>query len=193
VVTKIFFVSLRAVPMTDAEVCGETPSSGYNLDIGRPHSIVPTSELNLLALEKNLMAVLTWEFFRNTASSAQNTTKSMAAHKAIQNLLIQKGLTFFNFYRKGDKPIKAVIRHLSNNTSFEDIRVAFQELGYEVISVKHMTAKHPPPERGVTLLSLPVFLISLVRNEKSLDIFNFSSLCNIIVKVVAYNSKSGLT
>jgi hypothetical protein len=69
--------------------------------------------------------------------------------------------------------------------------VALQELGYEVISVKQMTAKHSSPEGEVTLVSLPLFLITLVRNHKSLDILKISSLCTIIVKVEAYKSKSG--
>jgi hypothetical protein len=68
--------------------------------------------------------------------------------------------------------------------------VALQELGYEVISVKQMTAKRPSPEGEVTLVSLPLFFITLVRNQKSLDIFKISSLCHIIVKIEAYKSKS---
>jgi hypothetical protein len=43
--------------------------------------------------------------------------------------------------------------------------VALQELGYEVISVKQMTTKRPSPEE-VTLVSLPLFLITLVINQK---------------------------
>jgi hypothetical protein len=71
--------------------------------------------------------------------------------------------------------------------------VALQELGYEVISVKQMKAKRPSLEGGDTLVSLPLFLITLVRNQKSLDIFKISSLCNIMVKVEAYESRSCLT
>jgi hypothetical protein len=141
-----------------------------------------------------LKAVVTGEFFFwNTASGTQITTKSVADYETIQNLLSQKGLPFFSFYTKGDKPVKAVIRHLPNNTSSEDITVPVQDLGYEVISVKQMTAKCPSPEGGVTLVSLPLFLITLVRNQKSLDMFKTSNLCNIIVKIEAYKYKSGLT
>jgi hypothetical protein len=70
--------------------------------------------------------------------------------------------------------------------------VALQELGYEVINVKQMTVKCPSPEGEVTLISLPLYLITLVRNQKSLDIFKISRFCNIIVKVEAYKSKSSL-
>jgi hypothetical protein len=156
--------------------------------------IVLTPEVNPLSLQKDLKAVVAAEFFfRNTVSGARITTKSMADYKTMQNLLSQKGLLFFTFYTKGDKPVKALIRHLPNNTSSEDITLAFQELCYEVIGVKQMTAKRPSPEGGFTLVSLLLFLIILVRNQKSLDIFKISSLCNIIVKVEAYKSKSGLT
>jgi hypothetical protein len=183
-VIKNFFAPRRAVPMEGVEMCGETPSSDNSLDKGRPPPIVLTSEVNLLSLQKDLKAVVTGElFFRNTVSSTRITTKSKADYKTIQNLLGQKGLPFFTFCTKGDKPVKAVIMHLPNNTSCEDIRVALQELGYEVISVKQMTAKRPSPEGEVTLVSLPLFLITLVRNHTSLDIFKISSLCNIIVKV----------
>jgi hypothetical protein len=190
VVTKNFYPPLRAVPMEGAEVCNETPSLDNNLENGRPPSTVLTSEVNLLSLQKDLKAAVA-EFFRNTASGNRITTKSMADYKTIQNLLSQKGLPFFTLYTKGDKAVKAVISHLPNNTSSEDITVALQELGYEVISDKQMTAKRSSPEGEVNLVSLPLFLITLVRNQKSLDIFKISSLCNIIVKVEAYKSKSG--
>jgi hypothetical protein len=180
--------------MEGAEECDETPSSHNNLEKGRPPPIVLTSEVTLLSLQKDLKAVVTGEFFfRNTASGTRITTKSMAGYKVIQNLLSQKGLPFFTFYTRGEKPVKALIRHLPINTSSEDITVALQELGYEVISVKQMTVKSPSPEGEVTLVSLHLFFITLVRNQKSLDIFKISSLCNIIVKVEAYKFKSDLT
>jgi hypothetical protein len=173
-------------------VCDETPSSDNNLENGRPPPIVLASEVNFLTLQRVLKAVVTGEFFRNTASGTPITTKSMADYKTTQNLLSQKGFPFFTFYTKGDKAVKAVIRHLPNNNSSEDITVALQEMAYEVISVKQITAKHPSPEGEVTIVSLPLFLITVVRNQKSLDIFKISSICNIIVKVEAYKSKNGL-
>jgi hypothetical protein len=175
-------------------VCDETPSLDNNIEKGRPPPpIVLTSEVNLLSLKKDLKAAVNEEFFRNTASGTRITTKSMADYKTTQNILSQKGLPFFTFYTKGDKLVKAVIRHFPNNTWSEDIRVALQELGYEVISVKQMTAKRLSPEGEVTLVSLPLFLVTLVRNKQSLIIFKISRLCNKIVKVEAYKSKSSLS
>jgi hypothetical protein len=194
VVTKNLFAPLRAVPMEDAEVCGETPASDNNLDKGRPPPIVLTSEVNVHSLQRYLKTVVTGEiFFRNTAPGTRITTKSMADYKAIQNLSSQKGLPFSTVYTEGGKPVKTVIGHLPNNTSSEGIAVALQEMGYEVISVKQMAAKRPSAEGGVTIVTLPLFLITLIRNQKSLDIFKISSFSNISVKVEAYKSKSGLT
>jgi hypothetical protein len=153
VVTKNLFAPLRPVHMEGAEVCDETPSSENSLEKGRPTPIVLTSEI--ISFQKDLKAVVTGEFFRNTASGTRITTKIMADYKTIQNVLSKKGLPFFIFYTKGDNLVKAVIRHLPNN--------------------------------------FPLFLITLVRNQKSLDIFKISSLCNIIVKVEVYKSESGLT
>jgi hypothetical protein len=108
VLTSKFFPPLRAIPMEGAEVCDETPSSDNNLVKGRPPPTVLTSEVNF-SLQKDFKAVVTGEFFfRNTASGTRIRTKSMTDYKTIQNLLSQKGLPFFTFYTKGNKPVKAV-------------------------------------------------------------------------------------
>jgi hypothetical protein len=113
---------------------------------------------------------MTGEFFRNFASGTRIITKSMADYKATQNLLSQKGLPFFTYYTNGNKPVNAVIRHLHSNTSSEDITVALQELGYEIISVKQKTVERPSPEGEVTFIPLPVFLVTLVRKRRSQEI-----------------------
>jgi hypothetical protein len=134
VVRKNYYAPLMTVPMEGAEVCRETPFSDNSIEKCRPPPIVLTSEVNLLSTHKDLKAFVNAKFFfRNTASGTRITTKSMADYKIIQKLLGQKCLPFFTFYIKGDKPVKAVIRHLPNNTSSENISVALQELGYEVI------------------------------------------------------------
>jgi hypothetical protein len=61
--------------------------------------------------------------------------------------LTENKLHLFTFYTKKDTPVKAVIRF---NISAEGITVALQEIGYDVINVKQMTAKRPISEQGVT-------------------------------------------
>jgi hypothetical protein len=50
-----------------------------------------------------------------------------------------------------------------------------------------MTAKRSSPAGDDTLVSLPLFLVTLVRNQKSQEIFKITNLCSIIVKVDAYS------
>jgi hypothetical protein len=88
----------------------------------------------------------------------------MVDYNAMQKFFAEKSLQFFTFYTKVDKLVKTVIRHLPGNTSAEGITVALQERDYDVISVKQMTAKCPTPEGGITHTSLPLFLVTLVRN-----------------------------
>jgi hypothetical protein len=45
-------------------------------------------------------------------------------------------LSFFTFFPKSEKPIKAVIRHLPPNTPAEDICDGLVTLGFDVVSVK---------------------------------------------------------
>lgn len=63
-------------------------------------------------------------------------TYCVATYKAILSYLSEHSLHHFTFYPKSNKPIKAVICHLPINTSLDDITLALQELGYDVISVK---------------------------------------------------------
>jgi hypothetical protein len=115
----------------------KTPGTNENTDKGRPHLLVLTSDANLISLQRELKSVVSGEFlFRNTATGTRITTKSMVDYNATQKLLTEQNLHFSTFYKKADKPIKAVITHLPGNTSAEDIIVALQEIDYDVISVK---------------------------------------------------------
>jgi hypothetical protein len=51
----------------------------------------------------------------------------------MKTFLADKDYPYFTLYTKAETPIKILIRHLPNNNSSEDITVALQELGYEVI------------------------------------------------------------
>jgi hypothetical protein len=45
----------------------------------------------------------------------------MADFSLIKNYLEKNNLSYFTFFPKSEKPVKAVIRHLPHNTSAEDI------------------------------------------------------------------------
>jgi hypothetical protein len=63
--------------------------------------------------------------------------------------------------------MKAVIRHLPHNTPAEDISDGLVSFGFDVISVKQMTATRRSPSDGSITINLPRFLITLPRTAKS--------------------------
>jgi hypothetical protein len=82
--------------------------------------------------------------------------------------------------------MKAVIRHLPSVTPAEEIYEALRDLGFDVMSVKQMTSsRRSLPEAGQMSANvpLPLFLITLPKNEKSQEIFKLTGLCHISMKV----------
>jgi hypothetical protein len=62
--------------------------------------------------------------------------KEVDSKKNFYCLFTKKNLPIITFYTKVDKPIKAVTRHLSGNSSSKDTTMALQDLGYDVIIIK---------------------------------------------------------
>jgi hypothetical protein len=124
-------------------------------------------------------------FFRNNATGTRITAKGMVDYNAIQKLLTKENLHFFTFYTKADKPVKAVIRHLLDNTTADDITVDLQKTDYD-ISVKQMTAKRPTPEGGVTYTFLPPLPSYSSKESKSSRNLQIGILYNTVIKVQTY-------
>jgi hypothetical protein len=164
---------------------------------GRPPSIILTAATNLLQLQKKLRAFVKGSFeFRNTRNGTRVVTKELSVFSAIKAFFQKKNLSFYTFHSKSLKPIKAVIRHLPSLTPTEEIYEVLEELGFDIISVKQMTSnRRRLHESGTnpTNHSLPLFLITLPRNEKSQQIFKLTGLCHISTKVEAYRSTNNLT
>jgi hypothetical protein len=94
-------------------------------------------------------------------------------------------LSYYTFYLKSEKPTKAVIYHLPHNTPAEGISDGLVSLGFDVISIKKMTATCRSSSDGSTNINLLPFLITLPRTAKSQEIFRLASLCHITIKVEA--------
>jgi hypothetical protein len=157
---------MENVEMGNEGNCTKTPGTNGSSGQGRPPPIIPTSEANLINLQRQIKSVVRGEFFffRNTANGTRITTKSMVDYNAIQKFLNEKNLHFFTFYTKADKPVNTITRQLPGNNPAENIIVALQQTDYHVVSVKQMTAKRTIPEGGVTHTYLPLFLVILARN-----------------------------
>jgi hypothetical protein len=73
--------------------------------------------------------------------------KEMTDVSAIKAYIERNSIPYYTFFPKSEKPIKAVIRHLPQNTPAEDMSDGLESLGYDVIRVKQMiTTRRSPPE-----------------------------------------------
>jgi hypothetical protein len=181
VATKNFFAPLRASNMdTDAPVMVSNSTQATAPEkSGRPPPVVLTSTTNLIQLQKQLKGVARHSFeFRSTT----NRTKDLVDYQAVKSHFEKNTLSYFTFFPKSDKPIKAVIRHLPINTPAEDIAERLVDIGFNVISVKQMSTARRSSD-GSTNITLPLFLVTLPRTTKSSEIFKLSSLCHISIKV----------
>jgi hypothetical protein len=126
---------------------------------GRPFPIVLTTATNLMQLKKRIRDIVTGNFeFRNTRSGTGIVTKEMADFLAIRKHLDNNNLSYFTFFPKSEKPIKAVICHLPSNTPAQEISDGLVGLGFDIISVKQMSANRRSTSEGSVPQNLPLFL-----------------------------------
>jgi hypothetical protein len=83
-----------------------------------------------------------------------------------------------------------VTRHLTQHTPAEGVSDGPADFGFDVISVKQMTARRSP--KGTTTANMLLHLISLPRMAKLQEIFKLVSLCHIFFKVQSYKSWNDL-
>jgi hypothetical protein len=78
-------------------------------------------------------------------------------------------VSYYLFYPKSEKPMKAVIRDLPYNTPAGDILVSdgLVSLGFDVISVNQMIATRLSPSEGSKTITVPLVLITVPRAAKS--------------------------
>jgi hypothetical protein len=74
----------------------------------------------------------------------------------------------------------------------EDISNSFEDLGFNVINVRKMTATRGALNGKTHVELLPLFLTTLTRTIKSKEIFKLNSLNHIIIKVELYRGPIGL-
>jgi hypothetical protein len=117
----------------------------------------------------------------------------MTDFSAIKSHFDNKGMSYFTFYPKSQKPVEAVIRHLPNSTPAENIYDGLMSLDFDVISVKQMTTNRRSSAEGTTSVNLPLFLITLTRTTKSQDIFTLTSICHFAIKVELFKAQNILT
>jgi hypothetical protein len=130
---------------------------------GRPPPIVLASQVNLMQLQRRLKGLLKGNF----------------------------ELPYFTFYPNSQKPLKAVIRHLSLSAPAEDISAGLVNLGFDVISVKLTSTTRQSPTEGTTTVNIPLFLITLPRTSR--EVIKLTNLRHTVIRVEAYKAQPGLT
>jgi hypothetical protein len=90
----------------------------------------------------------------------------MTDYSAIKSFFHSEKLSFFTFFPKSVKLIKAVIRYIPSNTPAEEIYEALLEHGFRVIIVKQITSNRKPSTEGnQKAANLPLFHITLSRSQ----------------------------
>jgi hypothetical protein len=156
----------------------------------RPPPVIPTFSPNQIQLQKQLKCVVKRNFdFRSTRNGTRVFSRGMADFQSVKSHFDANSLFYYLFHLKPEKPMKAVIRHLPQNTPADGL----VSLGFDISSVKQMTVNRRSPSKWINNhkpLSLPN---NLTRAAKSQERFRLQSLCYIAITVKAYRALNDLT
>jgi hypothetical protein len=192
--TRNFFATVRTTDM-DTETTGaqnalrvqEAPRKS-----GRPPPIMMTSNTNLIRLQTDLKDHVKGEYeFRNTRSRTRIIAKEMVDYSAMKPYLEQNDLRYFTISPNSEIPIKAAISRRPSDMLTENISSSLENLGFNVINGRQMTAIRIAPNGQRHMETLPLFLVTLTGNVNSQEIFN--SLNHIIIKVELHRAQTGLS
>jgi hypothetical protein len=114
-------------------------------------------------------------------------------YSAMKFYLEKNNLQYFTFFPNSEKPIKAVIYHLPPDTPAEYISNSLEGLGFNVINVRQLTTNQRALNEQTHMETLPLFLLTLIRNAKSQEILKQNGFNHTIIKVESYRAQTGLT
>jgi hypothetical protein len=101
---------------------------------------------NLIRLHSDLKNQVKGENeFRNTQNGAHIIAKEMADYLAMKSYLEKNNLHYFIFFPNSEKPIKAIIHHLPPDMPAEVISNSLEDLGFNVIKARQVTATRTAP------------------------------------------------
>jgi hypothetical protein len=100
---------------------------------------VLTFAKNIIQLQKQLKGVAKQHFgFHNNKSGTRVITKDMVEYQSVKAHFESNNVSYYTFYPKSERPIKAMLHHLSVNTLEEETAVWLVDLRFEVISVRQV-------------------------------------------------------
>ncbi|GFR29794.1 nucleic-acid-binding protein from transposon X-element [Trichonephila clavata] len=105
-------------------------------------------------------------------------------YHAIRNFIEQNKMESFTYDLDQEKDLKAVIRGMPSDTPPQDIIDDLLLLGITVNVVHVMTNRK-------TGTPMPLFLVTLRRNDDNRNIFNLTEMCYLKIKVEPLRPKTG--
>jgi hypothetical protein len=158
---------------------------------GRPP---PISAVNPIQLQMQPKGVVSGNFeFRNTRNRNRVVTRGMAEFLSVKSYFDSQNLSYFSFFPKSEKLIKAVIRHLPHDTPAKDISDDLVSLGFDVVGIEQMTAALRSPPEEPKVINLPIFLVTLPKTAKSQEVSVLPRLCHIPIRLEADRAQNSLT
>jgi hypothetical protein len=122
---------------TDSANTEATPREAATPAKPGPPPIILTSAVNLILLQKQLKGLVSENSeFRSTRNGTRVISRSLADFQSVKSHFDSQNLSYYSFFPKSEKAIKAVIRHIPHNTPAEDISDHLVSLGFNVVSVK---------------------------------------------------------
>lgn len=105
-----------------------------------------TSITKLIQIQSDLKEHAKGEYnFRNTHNGTRIITKEIADYSAIKSYMKNNNLQYFTLCPDSEQPIEAVLRHLSPDTSAEEICNSSEDLDFNVINLRQLTINRKTP------------------------------------------------
>lgn len=122
---------------------------------------------------------------KNGAENIKLQVKNPEDYRNITSFLENEKVEFHTYQLEKSTILKAVIKNIPASTKTEAVKTELTEKGFNILAVSQMKDK--------LQTNLPLFLITLQKDDKAKDIFSLATLCYCRVKVESYKRKGDLT
>ncbi|GFT62052.1 PRE_C2HC domain-containing protein [Trichonephila clavipes] len=166
------------------------PTPNQNtLNAPNPNYVPPPIMLKVIDAYKQQMKIITDKFpstrGKLTGEYLKLYTNTNELHRQLIHLLEDLKYEFYVITPKEKRPIKVVIKGPPRDTKTDEIKNDLIEVGFTVDKVSHVIGR-------ITNQPLPVFLISLPRNNHNSKIFDLNKLCFLTVSTTKAMKAKGL-
>ncbi|GFR00680.1 RNA-directed DNA polymerase from mobile element jockey [Trichonephila clavata] len=168
------------------DVTSPLPSNTPNAPRFRPPPPITIDNItNSAAFLKNLQQMTNENFMgRVVGKGLRVYPQTPQAYHTIRNYADKEKLETYTHQLSEEKELKAVIRGMPSDMPPQEIIDALHELDFTINNCHVMTNRK-------TGLPMPLFLLSLPKNDANKDIYNITELCCMKIIVEIINKKHG--